>query len=118
MSFKDNEAAIREAEENEEAARIDVREARKKKEKKEKERKKEEQERKKALEEKDEEVKGAKRDLKAAIARRKAATQTKLAAQGLDPEPKVRNEKNNSLKQKKNLTKYVEPEMSGSFYNN
>ena len=90
MSFKDNEAAIQEAEENEEAAIIAVKEARKKKDKKEKERKKEEQVRKKALEQKDEEVKGANRDLKAAIARRKAANQTKLAAQGLDPEPKVK----------------------------
>ena len=89
MSFKDNEAAIQEAEENKEAARIDVKEALKKKQKKEKERKK-------AMKEKDEEVKGADREFKAAIARRKAATQTKLAIQGLDPEPKVRNEKNNS----------------------
>ena len=34
------------------------------------------------------------RNLKAAISRRKAASQTLLALQGLDPEPKVRNEKN------------------------
>ena len=53
-------------------------------------------ERKKLWKEKEEEKGTENRNLKAAISRRKAATQTRLALQGLDPEPKVRNEKNNS----------------------
>ena len=87
MSFKDNEA-IKEAKENEEAARIDVREAQKDLRTKEKEKKSLVKENKAKLAEKDGEVAMANRNFKAAIARRKAATQTRLASEGKDPEPK------------------------------
>ena len=90
MSFEtafkaDQDEKIREAEANEEAAKIDVKEARNAI-------KTGNKERKELLQQKAAEN----RTLKAAISRRKAATQTRLALQGLDPEPKVKNEKNNS----------------------
>ena len=78
MSFKDNEA-IREAKAIEEDARADVKEARNHLNIKQKE--------KKSLV-KDAEIATANHNFKAAIARRKAATQTRLASEGKDPEPK------------------------------
>ena len=46
------------------------------------------------LAEKDGEIASANHNFKAAIARRKAATQTRLASEGKDPEPKKVGKKN------------------------
>ena len=80
MNFKNQEDKVQEAIEQEEACKEDVKNANMAK-------KTGEKERKKLWKQKEEEKKAENRNLKAAISRRKAATQTRMALEGKDPEP-------------------------------
>ena len=85
MNFKDPEDEdVQAAIQQEKTAIEDVKNAYKAK-------KNGEKERKKLWKQKEEEKAAQNRNLKAAISRRKAATQTLLALQGIDPVPKVGN---------------------------